>query len=345
MLTFIIRRLLILPIILFGVTLLIFAMTCLINPYERLSLYVSNPGALKGGEQAMQRLIHKYGLDRPLWDQYYSWLVKVVHGNLGWSQSARMPVTEAIGQFLPATAELVLFSAWPVVLLGIWLGYVSATHQDSPLDHVTRIMAITGWALPIFVLGLILLMIFYGVLGWLPPGRLSLWAQQYVQSPAWHTYTGMYTIDAILNGNGPILLNALRHLILPVISLSYASWALILRIMRSSMLETLRQDYVTTARAKGLAEKVVLKKHARRNALIPVATISGLMIFTMLGGVVLTETIFNIHGMGRFAAEAAIQMDIPAVMGFALFFGIIMVCANLLVDISYGFLDPRVRFE
>jgi len=345
MLTFIIRRLLLLPIILMGVTLLIFGMTCLVGPYERVSIYVTNPNVFKGGPDTLQKLVHKYGLDRPVWDQYYSWLVQLVHGNLGWSASARMPVTQALGKFLPATVELVFYSAWPVVLLGIWLGYISATHQDRPIDHVTRLMAITGWALPIFVLGLILLMVFYGVTGWFPPGRLSLWARQYVQSPAWHAYTGLYTLDAILNGNGKILLDALRHLVLPVISLSYASWALILRIMRSSMLETLRQDYVTTARAKGLTEDVVLKKHARRNALIPVVTISGLMIFTMLGGVVLTETIFDIHGMGRFAAQAAVQFDLPAILGFALFFGFVMVFANLLVDISYGFLDPRVRLE
>ncbi len=345
MLTFIIRRLLLLPIILFGVTLLIFAMTYLVGPYERVSIYVTNPNAFKGGPQTLEKLVHKYGLDKPVWDQYYSWLVQLVHGNLGWSASARMGVTQALGKYLPATAELVLYSAWPVVLLGIWLGYISATHQDKPIDHVTRLMAITGWALPIFVLGLVLLMIFYGVLGWFPPGRLSLWAQQYVQSSAWHSYTGLYTIDAILNGNGRILLDALRHLLLPVITLSYASWALILRIMRSSMLETLRQDYVTTARAKGLTEQVVLKKHARRNALIPVATISGLMVVGMLGGVVLTETIFDIHGMGRFAAQAATQLDIPAVLGFALFYGFVMVFANLIVDISYGLLDPRVRFE
>ncbi|HDL86580.1 MAG TPA: ABC transporter permease [Candidatus Acetothermia bacterium] len=340
---YIVRRLMLLPVILIGVTLLIFLMMMLVGPANRVSMYV-RPG-YKGGVGTIEKLIHKYGFDRPAYEQYYTWLDKVVHGNLGWSQSARMGVTQAIGQALPATAELTLCSVWPIIFLGIWMGFISGTHQDKPIDQITRVVAITGWSLPIFVLGLLLLMIFYGVTGWFPPGRLSLWAQQIVMSSKFHNYTGMYILDSILNGNWRILLDALRHMVLPVITLSYASWALILRIMRSSMLETLRQDYVRTARAKGLSEKVVLKKHARRNALIPVATISGLMIIGLLGGVVLTETIFNIHGLGRFAAQAALAMDLPAILGFALFYGFVIVFLNLLVDISYGLIDPRVRYE
>jgi len=345
MIAYIIRRLLLLPIIMLGVVTLIFGMAYIIPPASRVSMYVTNPNVFKGGSGTLNKLIHKYGLDRPIWDQYYTWLVKTLHGNLGWSQSARMGVAQALGKYLPATAELAFYSAWPVVLLGIWLGFISATHQDKFIDHVTRLLAITGWSLPIFVLGLLLLMLFYGTTGWFPPGRLSLWASQIVHSPQWHNYTGLYTFDAILNGNWWIFLDAIRHLILPVFTLSYASWALILRIMRSSMLETMRQDYVTTARAKGLPEKVVLRKHARRNALIPVATISGLMVTGFLGGTVITETIFDIHGLGRFSAQAAVALDLPAVLGFALFYGFVMVTANLIVDISYGLIDPRVRYE
>lgn len=345
MFAFIARRLLLLPVILIGVTLLIFLMTQLVGPSVRVSIYITNPNVFKGGQGTIQKLEHKYGLDKPIWVQYANWIDRLTHGNLGWSASARMPVAQALGKYLPATAELALYTIWPVVFLGIWMGFISGVHQDQWIDQVTRIIAITGWSLPIFVLGLVLLMIFYGLLGWFPPGRLSLWASQIVGSSSFHNYTGLRTIDAILNGNWRILLDALRHLVLPVLTLSYASWALILRIMRSSMLETLRQDYVTTARAKGLPEKVVLKKHAARNALIPVATISGLMVVGLLGGTVLTETIFDIHGLGRFAAQAAVQFDLPAILGFALFYGFIMVFANLIVDVSYGLIDPRVRFE
>jgi len=345
MTAFIIRRILFVPVIVLGVTLLIFGITCLVPPASRVSMYITNPNVFKGGVGTLDKLIHKYGLDQPFWVQYYKWLVKTLKGNLGWSQSARMSVTEALRKCLPATAELAFYSAGPVVLLGIWLGFISAVHQDKFVDHVTRLVAITGWSLPVFVLGLLLLMLFYGAVNWFPPGRLSLWALQIVQSPQWRAYTGLYTFDAILNGNWQVFLDAVRHLILPVFTLSYANWALILRIMRSSMLETLRQEYVTTARAKGLPEKVVLKKHARRNALIPVTTISGLMVAGLLGGTVITETIFDIHGLGRFAAQAAISLDLPAVLGFSLFYGFVMVVANLVVDILYGLINPQVRLE
>lgn len=343
MLAYITRRLLLLPLILIGVTVLIFAMIQLLGPYERVSLYVTNPDVFKGGTETLDRLVHKYGLDKPIWDQYYDWMKKLVHGDLGWSPSARMPVSQALMKYLPATAELTLYAIWPVIFLGIWLGFISAIHQDDPIDHLSRVMAITGWSFPTFVFGLLVLMIFYGVLGWFPPGRLSIWATQVVNSASFIRYTHMNTIDALLNGRLDILWDAIRHLVLPVITLAYVSWALILRIMRSSMLETLRQDYVTTARAKGLPERVVLKKHARRNALIPVATIAGLMVVGLIHGVVITETIFDIHGLGRFAARAAIQLDLSAILGFALFNGFIMVLANLVVDVSYALIDPRVR--
>jgi len=166
-----------------------------------------------------------------------------------------------------------------------------------------------------------------------------------MRSASFVRYTGLNTIDAILNGNWRILLDALRHLVLPVTTLSYISWALILRITRSSMLETLRQDYITTARAKGVKERVVIQRHAKRNALIPVVTIAGWTVAGLMGGVVITETIFNYPGLGRFAASAAIQLDIPAVLGFALFNGVLMVLANLAVDVMYAVIDPRIRLE
>jgi peptide/nickel transport system permease protein len=257
-----------------------------------------------------------------------------------------MPVAKALFIHFPATAELAIYAIIPLVLIGIWLGVISAVHHNKPIDHFTRIMAITGWSFPTFVFGLIMLMIFYGKFHWFPPGRLSIWASTIVYDPTLFTrYTGMNTIDALLNGRLDIFWDALKHIILPVITLSYVSWALILRITRSSMLETLRQDYVMVARAKGLQEKVVINKHARRNALIPVATISGLVFVGWLNGVVITETIFNYRGMGQFAAAAAVQLDVPSVLGFTLFSVVILIVLNLAVDLMYAYIDPRVRLS
>jgi len=315
----------------------------MVGPYKRLSLYVNDAtlAHVRSSEQLVQ-LVHKYGLDRPIYQQYVTWLGGVFHGQLGYSPTAHLMVQDALVKYLPTTAELALFSLIPLVFLAIRLGVFSAVHQNTIGDHFTRVLAITGWSLPTFVAGLLLLLFFYK---WFPAGRLSVWTIPIVNSPDWHTFTRMYTIDAVLNGNWRVFLDALRHMVLPIVTLSYISWALILRITRSSMLETLRQDYVTTARAKGLPERVVINRHARRNALIPVATVAGWTIAGLMGGVVITETIFNYPGLGRFAASAALQLDIAAVLGFALFNGLLLVTANLVVDVMYAFIDPRVRLE
>jgi len=254
-----------------------------------------------------------------------------------------MPVGQALMDLFPATAELGLLAMLPLVLGAIWFGTKAATHHNEPIDHYIRVFTILGWSFPTFVFALLVLMIFYGWLDWFPAGRLSHWATMEVASEAFHSYTGMNVLDAILNGNGRILLDALRHLVLPVITLAYVWWAGMVRIMRSSMLETLRQDYVTTARAKGLAEKVVENRHARRNALLPVTTIAGIIVAQLMGGLVITETIFDYHGLGQFAARAAQNLDFPAVLGFALYFAVILVFVNLIVDLLYAYLDPRVK--
>ena len=342
---YIVRRLLLLPVVLFGVTILIFIMLQFMSPYARLALYIPDPTQLKQGIEVLDRLVEEFGLNDPAIVQYGRWLNQLFHGNLGWAESARRPVADALLHFLPATVELAMYAAFPVVFIGIWLGKLSAVHKDKPLDHITRVVAITGWSFPTFVLGLFVLMIFYGLLGWFPPGRLSVNVSAIVHSANFTQYTGMNTIDAILNRNLTVLGDALRHLFLPVFTLSYLSWALIMRIMRSSMLETLRQDYITTARSKGLSERVVINKHAKRNALLPVTTIAGLMVAGLMSGLVITETVFDYRGLGRFAAQAAVALDIPGVLGFALFNGVLLVTTNLIVDILYAYFDPRVRLE
>lgn len=345
MATYILRRLLMLPFVLVGVSLLIFALLQLLSPFSRLAVYVTDPNQLKQGPEQLQAMVEALGLDDPVWVQYGRWLNEVLHGDLGWSESARQPVVRALRTYLPGTVELALFAVIPVIFGGIWLGKLTAVHQDKPLDHAGRVVAIVGWSFPTFVFGLLMLMIFYGMLNWFPPGRLSIGAARVVNSKAFTSYTGLHTIDAIFNGNWFVLADALRHLFLPVITLAYLSWALIMRVMRSSMLETMRQDFVTTARAKGISERNVVNKHAKRNALLPVTTIAGTMFAGLMGGVVITETVFNRRGMGSFAASAATQLDIPSVLGFALFNGFVFVLVNLIVDVLYAYFDPRVRLE
>jgi dipeptide transport system permease protein len=338
--SYIIRRVLLLIPVLFGVTLFIFGITAFFSPVQRAALYVHDVKQLAD----LPRIIQLYGLDRPIVAQYGTWLGQVLRGNLGWSKVAGMPVWNAIWQFLPATLELVIFAVPLIILIGIFLGSRAAAHKDKPVDHATRLMAIAGWSLPSFWLGLLLIMVFYGYFtGLLPPGRLGLQMDTVVNSVAFHRYTHINTIDAILNLNGSVLLDALRHLILPVITLSVINVAFIMRLMRSSMLEALGKGYVLTARAKGLPERVVVNKHARRNALIPVITVSGYLFAGLASGAVITETIFNYKGIGYWAWQSAVNLDISSILGFAMFTAVLFVLVNLVVDILYTRVDPRVR--
>jgi ABC-type dipeptide/oligopeptide/nickel transport system permease component len=337
---YILRRLLLVIPVLFGVTLLIFALLQLFDPVERAALYIRD--ARQFGD--IDAIIEQYGLNQPVWVQYGHWIVEVFHGNFGWSRAVSLPVLEALINYLPATVELALFATPLIIFGGIFLGTKAAANKDKPIDHTTRLGAILGWSLPTFWLGLVLLMIFYGFFqGLLPPERLSTDMNILVHSEEFTRYTRINTIDAILNGNMRVFLDALRHLVLPVITLTVVNIAFIMRLMRSSMLETLGKGYILTARAKGLSESVVVNKHARRNALIPVLTISGYIFAAIVNGVVVTETIFSFKGLGWFAWQSAVNLDVPAVLAFALFNGILFVFTNLVVDLLYARIDPRIR--
>ena len=337
---YIVRRLILLIPVLFGVTLFIFGVTMLFSPAQRAALYVYDARQLAD----LPAIIELYGLDQPFLSQYTTWIGQVFSGNLGWSKIASMPVWEAIWNYLPASLELAIFATPLIILLGIFLGTIAAAHKDKPADHSTRVLAILGWSLPTFWFGLMLLMVFYGILrGFLPPERLSVQMNILVHSTEFIRYTHINTLDAILNLNGPVFLDALRHLILPVVTLSVVQVAFIMRLMRSSMLEALGKGYILTAKAKGLDQRVVVNKHARRNALIPVITISGYLFAALANGVVITETIFSFKGIGWWAWQAAVNLDIPAVLGFALFNACLFVGVNLVVDILYTRVDPRVR--
>jgi peptide/nickel transport system permease protein len=354
MFAYIVRRLLILPILLLGVTMLIFAMLSLLTPYERAALYVQDIPKRQG---AIDGIIAKYGLDDPIPIQYWNWMMGrkdsqtgeieggVLRGDLGFSKVGKSSVQEVIARRLPATAELAMWAVVPMIGIGIWLGVLSAIHHNKLVDQILRVFSIVGWSIPTFVFGLVVLLIFYARLGLFPPERLSDWALRIVQSDAFNRYTQMNTVDALLNMRFDILSDALRHLILPVITLAYLNWAYMLRVTRSSMLDTLRQEYMTTARSKGLTESKAIWRHALPNGLIPVITVGGLILVGLLNGVVITETVFSYPGMGSFLAEAALSLDVISVLGVTLVSSTILVGGNLMVDVLYGFVDPRIRLH
>ncbi len=336
---FILKRLALLPLVLFGVTALLFCVLQFLTPEMRASLYIRDPRQLS----ALEAVIEKYGLRKPVYVQYGLWLKQVAHGDLGYSETAKMPVADAVRAFFPATFELTVVSFFPILLIGVYFGTLSAVYKDKWLDQLTRFVAITGYSLPSFVLGLLLLMFFYGRFQWLPPGRYGLETDLLVHGDAFKHYTGLLTMDTLLNGDVAAFADVLKHLILPAATLVYIDLALLLRITRSSMLEELGKDYVRTARAKGLPGPVIVRKHALRNALIPVVTLSSLLFIGLLGGVVITETVFDFPGIGRWGVVAAQQLDIAGVLGSTLLAAGLFVVANLISDVLYAFVDPRIR--
>jgi peptide/nickel transport system permease protein len=354
MTTYIIRRLLLVPFLLFGVSVLIFGMLQFLDPVERVALYTRD---VPKNDNMIPGLIKRYCLDCPMPVQYWNWLVGtkdpisgerrggILYGDFGWSKTTSQPVVKLIERRFPNTLDLTLWAIAPVILVGIWLGVQAAVHHNGIIDQAARIFSIIGTSFPTFVFGLLVLMIFYANLQWFPPGRLSDDMTQVFNSAGFNHYTSLLTIDALLNGRFDVFLDALRHMFLPILTLSYISWATFLRVTRGSMLETLRQEYVTTARAKGLPERDVIYKHARPNAMLPVVTLAGFTVVGLMGGVIITETVFDYPGIGSAAAAASAQLDVITVLGFAMFNGFILIVANLVVDVLYAVVDPRVRLS
>ena len=341
MVNYIVRRLLMLPLVVLGVTFLLFFLTQRLSPEMRASLYVKDPRQMG----ALEEVIREYGLRDNVFKQYGRWLKNVVHGDLGYSPSANMPVSQAIKEYLPATIQLAFVTIVFVVFFGVWFGCGSAIHKDEWKDIVARLISVGGFSLPIFVLGLILLMIFYGQLGWFAPGGYSVQTDVLIHSGMFKTYTGFLLIDSLLNGNLRVFWDVLSHLVLPAVTLCIGSFALMVRVMRSSMLEELNKDYVRTARAKGLNKFQVVYKHAGKNAIIPVITLASIQFIRLLGGTVIVETIFDYPGIGRFGVIAAQQLDIAGILGFSLMVAVLFVLGNLLSDILYTAVDPRIRLE
>jgi peptide/nickel transport system permease protein len=332
MLQFVVRRLLLLIPILLGVSILVFLWIRALpgGPAEALLGERASP-------EAVAQIEEQYGLDRPIYVQYWAYLKQVASGNLGTSIVSRQPITEEIKRRFPATIELALAAMVFAVLCGVPLGFAAAKRYGSPFDHMSLVASLIGISIPIFFLALILKYIFAVQLGWLPTvGR------QDVLISADHP-TNFYVLDGILTGNPEAAWDAAKHLILPAIALGSIPLAIIARITRAAVLDVQNEDYVRTARAKGMSSRVVDGRHVFRNAMLPVVTVIGLQTGLLLSGAILTETVFALPGLGSWLAGAIDARDYPVLQGGILFVAAVFVVVNLLVDLSYGFIDPRVR--
>ncbi|RZN49357.1 ABC transporter permease [archaeon] len=290
-------------------------------------------------EQVLENIREKYHLNEPIYEQYFIWVEMVLQGDLGRSIASHDSVTSEISSRLPMTLELSIFAIIIAIVVGVLAGIISAVRQYSKIDYTVMFGALFGVSMPIFWLGIMLIYIFSIKLGLTPvQGRLDVGIEL-------NRITGMYVLDSILTLNWTAFVNSVKHLILPAVALATIPMATVARMTRSSMLEVLRQDYIRTERAKGLSERAVIYKHAIRNALIPIVTVIGMNIGVLMGGAVLTETIFTLPGLGKYIYDAIMAYDYPVVQGFTLFFATVFVLVNLGTDILYGYIDPRIRYE
>ncbi|TCL72438.1 peptide/nickel transport system permease protein [Hydrogenispora ethanolica] len=334
MLKYTIKRLLMLIPVLLGVSFFVFMVMHLFN---------ADPAALMLGQHATQAQIEalrqQLGLNDPIFVQFGRFLWQLLHGDLGRSLMTRGSVTEELLARFPATIELALFSLFIATVVGVTAGVVSAVKRYSIFDYVSMVGALLGVSMPIFWLGLILIIVFAVNLHWLPvAGRIAIGMEP-------TAITNLYLLDSLLTGNWEAFWSALQHLILPGIALAAYSMAIIARMTRSTMLEVIKQDYIRTARAKGLDEKTVINHHALKNALIPVVTVIGLQLGLLLSGAVLTETVFSWPGIGNYTVNAIMASDFPVVQGSVILVAAVFVVVNLLVDLLYAYIDPRIHYQ
>lgn len=334
MLKYIFKRLLLLIPVLLGVTVMVFTV---------MHLFTTDPAEIILGQHATveqkEELREELGFNRPLHEQYLEFLTGAIKGNFGESLITKTPVVEEISQRLPATLELAFAGLLFASILGVTMGVISAIKQNSIFDYISMSISLAGVSMPIFWLGLVFIVIFSLKLGWLPvAGRIQMGYE-----PA--HITGLYLLDSLISGDMEAFKSALSHIILPAIALGMYSAALIARMTRSTMLEVLGQDYIRTARAKGLFEKVVIGIHGLRNAMIPIVTVIGLQLGTLLGGAVLTETVFSWPGVGSYTVNSILKSDFTVVQGTVVYLALIFVLVNLIVDILYVYLDPRIKYD
>jgi peptide/nickel transport system permease protein len=324
-------------VLLIGITLVAFVVTHLVP---------GDPAAANLGQRAIgdpaavAAFRHQYGLDRPLPVQYIVYLKDLLHGNLGISEQSHRPVLTDLSEYVPATIELALFAIVFSILIGVALGIVAAVFRDRWLDQLIRIVSLGGVSMPIFWIALVAFYLLFYKLGWLPPGgRLDP-----TQNSPTHL-TGMFTIDAAVHGQWTLFWSAVKHLILPGLVLAIYTVGMLTRFTRAAMLEIMGNDYVRAARLKGLPEHVVVLRHVLRPALVSIITVAGVAFGGLLSGTVLVEKIFSWPGVGQYAYTSAINLDLPAIMGVSLFIALVYIVVNLIVDLLYGVIDPRIRLS
>jgi peptide/nickel transport system permease protein len=331
---YIIRRFLSMIPVLIGVSILVFSFVHLIP---------GDPAVALLGERASTENVayirQRMGLDKPLYEQYFIYMKRTLSGDLGDSIHGNIPISAELKNRFPATVELSIMAMILAVLIGIPAGIFSAIYRNSIIDTLTMFGALLGVSMPVFWLGLLLMWFFALILGWFPTGsRLSIGVEL-------QKITHLYLLDSLLAGNMAAFFDALKHIALPAVALGSIPGSIIARMTRSAMLDVLGQDYVRTARAKGLAERVVVVRHALRNALMPVITVIGLQVGGLLSGAILTETIFSWPGIGKWVFDSISGRDYPIVQSMTLIITLIFVFINLLVDVSYAMLNPRIRYQ
>ncbi len=330
-----IRRLLLIVPMIIGITMLLFIVTRLV-PVNPLAVILTEK--TMDDPRAVAAATERWGLDKPVVEQYFIYLKNLVQGDLGTSFKTKNAVTDDLRQHIPATIELAIGSFIFAMLLGLPLGIISAIKSGSFIDHFTRVFALIGASMPPFWSGLLVLYVFYYKLQWAPGvGRID------ARLTAPDTVTGFFLVDSLIARDLEAFWSSLSHLVLPSIILGWFTLALMARITRSSLLETLSTDYVRTARAKGLREYTIIVRHALRNALIPLVTILGLAFAGLMSGAIMTETIFAWPGIGRYAVQSSSNLDYPSLMGTTLIIAILYMFVNLFVDILYAVIDPRIR--
>lgn len=329
----IVKRLGLLIFVVFGVTFVSFILSHVIP---------GDPARMMAGQRAseetLQEIHRQLGLDQPIWIQYLTYVKDLLSGNLGTSIRTQQPVLDDLLTYFPATLELAIAAFIIAIVVGIPLGVLSAVKKNTFWDHFSRIFSISGVSIPVFWSGLVIILIFYGYLGWFPAnGRLSIDI-----NPPTHI-TGLYIVDSLLTGDVIALKDTLLHLFLPAVVLSYAQLAIITRQVRASMLEVLSQEYIRTAIANGIRGPLLLFSYALRNALIPTITVIGVSFGSLLGGAVVTETVFGWPGMGKFVVDSIAYLDFPAMMGFTIIISTGYVLINLIVDLTYYKLNPQIK--
>lgn len=333
MVKWLLKRLLLLVFVLWGITTLTFIINAVVP---------RNPAIAMAGSQASPEQIAKFnerwGLDRPLWERYGMFYTYLFKGDLGTSIRTERPVMTEMKNFFPATFELATFSVFISMIIGLPLGIIAAIKRNKWPDQVIRVFSLIGVSTPNFWFGLIILLVFYFILGGVGPGRVTSAAYEPMR------ITGLYLIDSLIARDWGAFSDAFKHILMPSFALGFFGIGIVTRMMRSSMIDTLGKDYIKAAKARGLSQFKTITSHALRNSLVPVLTVMGVLYGAYLGGVIVIEVVFSWPGLGNFAYTSILKSDHPAIMGVVLVISLLYSLVNLMVDLLYRFLDPRIKF-